>query len=309
MPNTTTIIGLRAAKTLAMRGLGLRDSIQLVTWLHGLPTTGARDFLALIKDSPRATVIHILEGCEQIALLNLATQGFLPRMPPQELGDEPTGKQLLPFVLIFYRELFPCLTYMKNLMTHIQEVSADIPMDNKNIIVYDPLPDNGNMSYPHRALPRQTPHNYQPRPSVTRGISDNPHAHLTGEQSCEDLEHDDLLELFGHDEERELSTTLLVQGPEIEIPTEDEQGVTFWVAGEVSSHQRGSLNFKAEFPGSALDKGIWRQIQSRADMDIIWRLPPELRKRVPAVHMILNTQGYTTWHHPHHGSHWLRLQP
>ena len=73
MPSTTTEIGLQAAKTLAMRGLGLRDSLQLVTWLHGLPTTGARDFLALIKDSPRATVIHILEGCEQIALFNLAT--------------------------------------------------------------------------------------------------------------------------------------------------------------------------------------------------------------------------------------------
>jgi len=72
MLDTTTEIGLRAAKTLAMRGLGLRDSIQLVTWLHGLPTTRAKDFLALIKDSPRATVIHILEGCEQIALLILA---------------------------------------------------------------------------------------------------------------------------------------------------------------------------------------------------------------------------------------------
>jgi len=75
MPNTTTEIGLRAAKTLAMRGLGLRDSIQLVTWLHGLPTTGAEDFLTLMQDSPRATVIHVLEGCEQIALLNLVTQG------------------------------------------------------------------------------------------------------------------------------------------------------------------------------------------------------------------------------------------
>ena len=183
-------------------------------------------------------------------------------------------------------------------------------MDNKNIIVCDPLPDNGNMSYPQRALPRQSPHNYHLRPSVKRGIFDNPHAHLTGEQPCEDLEHDDLLELFGHDEERGLSTIRLVQGTEIEIPLEDEQGVTFLVAGVVSSpHQRGSLNFKAEFPGSALDKGIWRQIRSRADMDIIWRLPTELRKRSPAVHMILNTQGYTPWHLPHHSSHWLRLQP
>jgi len=83
MPNTTTEIGLRAVKTLAMRALGHRDSIQLVTWLHGLPTTRAKDFLALIQDSPRATVIHILEGCEHIALLNLATQGYLPEGPLQ----------------------------------------------------------------------------------------------------------------------------------------------------------------------------------------------------------------------------------
>jgi len=69
MPNTTTEIGLRAAKTLAMRGLGLRDSIQLVTWLHCLPIRGAKDFLALIQDSPRATVIHILEGCEHIRVI------------------------------------------------------------------------------------------------------------------------------------------------------------------------------------------------------------------------------------------------
>jgi len=171
--------------------------------------------LALIKDSPRATVIHILEGCEQIALLNLATQGYLPKRPFQGLGGYPTRKQLLPFVLVFERELFPRLTYMKNLITHIQEGSADIPTNNKNIIVYDQLPDNGNASYPDRALSRHTPHNYHLRPSVKRGIFNNPHAHLPGEQPCEDLEHDDLLELFGHDEERGLSTTLLVQGTKI----------------------------------------------------------------------------------------------
>jgi hypothetical protein len=95
LPNATAGIGLRAAKTLAMRGLGLRDSIQLVTWLHGLPTTGAKDFLSLMRDSPRATVIHVLEGCEQIALLNLVTQGYLPNKPLQEKGGHPTGAQLL----------------------------------------------------------------------------------------------------------------------------------------------------------------------------------------------------------------------
>ena len=52
MLDTTTELGLRAAKTLAMRGLGLRDSIQLVTWLRGLPVTGAKDFLDLMQDSP-----------------------------------------------------------------------------------------------------------------------------------------------------------------------------------------------------------------------------------------------------------------
>jgi len=101
LPNTTTEIGLRAAKTLAMRGLGLRDSIQLVTWLHGLPTTGAKDFLTLMRDSPRATVIHVLEGCEQIALFNLVTQGYLPEKPLQVRGGHPGGEQLLPYTLVF----------------------------------------------------------------------------------------------------------------------------------------------------------------------------------------------------------------
>jgi len=104
MPDTTTQLGLRAAETLAMRGLGLRDSIQLVTWLHGLPVTGAKDFLTLMQDSPRATVIHILEGCEQIALLNLVTQGYLRDEPLQDVRGHPTGEQLLPFVLVFDRE-------------------------------------------------------------------------------------------------------------------------------------------------------------------------------------------------------------
>jgi len=150
MPSTTTEIGLRAVKTLAMRGLGLRDSIQLVTWLHGLPTTGAKDFLALIQDSPRATVIHILEGCEEIALLTLAIQGYLAERPLQGYGGHRTGKQLIPFVLIFERELFPRLTYMQNLITHIHDCSADIPRTTNNIITYDPLPDSGNGTLPRQ---------------------------------------------------------------------------------------------------------------------------------------------------------------
>jgi len=180
MPNTTTEIGLRAAKTLAMRGFGLRDSIQLVTWLHGLPTTGAKDFLALIQNSPRATVIHILEGCEQMALLNLATQGYLPERPLKGFRGHPIGQQLLPFVLIFERELFPRLTYMQNLITYIHDCLVDIPRTTKNIITYDPLrPDSGNVS-----LPRQRPYYTNPhlRPKVDLWIFDNSYAHLPEEQ-------------------------------------------------------------------------------------------------------------------------------
>ena len=150
MPATTTEIRLRAAKTLAMRALDLRDSIQLVTWLHGLPTTRAKDFLALIQDSPRATVIHILEGCEQIALLNLAAQGYLPERPLQGPGGHPIREHVLPFImgLVFERKLFARLTYMQNLITHIKEWEGDIPSYTKNIITYDPLPDRDKGTLP-----------------------------------------------------------------------------------------------------------------------------------------------------------------
>jgi len=193
MPGTTTEIGLRAAKSLAIRGLALRDSIQLVTWLHGLPFTGAREFLTLIRDSPRATVLHILEGCEQIALLNLFTQGYLPDKPFQEFGGHPIGKQLVPFVLVFERELFPRLTYMQNLITHIQKCSAHIPRTTTNTITYEPLADNGD-----GRLPPQRPFSTHPnfRPTVKRRLFDDPYAHLPGEQSCKDLEYDDLVDVI-----------------------------------------------------------------------------------------------------------------
>jgi len=42
-------------------------------------------------------------------------------------------------------------------------------------------------------------------------------------------------------------------------------------------------------------------------MEITWRLP-HTWERQPAVHMILHTQSFTPWHHPRHGSNWLRLQ-
>jgi len=205
MPDTKTELGLRVAKTLAMRGLGLQDSIHLVTWLHGLPITGAKDFLTLMQDSPRATVIHIQEGCEQIALLNLVTQGYLPDEPLQEVGGHPIREQL-PFVLVFDRELFPRHTYMQNLITHIRDCAAHIPRTTKNIITYDPLLDRGDGS-----LPRPRPYSTHPhlRPMEKRGIFDNPYAHLPGEQPCKDLEHDDLIELYGYDEERGLTKIIL----------------------------------------------------------------------------------------------------
>jgi len=168
MPNTTTEIGLRAAKTLVIGHLATRPAHHRGERFLG-PDTGF----------PRATVIHILEGCEQMALLNLATQGYLPERPLQGLGGHPTGQQLLPFVLIFERELFPRLTYMQNLITHIHDCSADIPRNTKNIITYDSLPDSGNGT-----LPRQRPYSTNPhlRPTVKWGIFDNPYAHLPGEQ-------------------------------------------------------------------------------------------------------------------------------
>jgi len=197
--------------------------------------------------------MHDLEGCEQIALLNLITQGFLPERQLQRHGGHPIREQVLPFVLICERELFPSLTYM---ITHIHEWAENIPRNTKNIITYDRLPDSENGNGLYRTLPRQTSHNPHLRPTVKRGIFDNPYAHLPGEQPCKDLKHDDLLELFGHDEERGLSEILLEQGTEIEVKTEDEEGVTFWIAGKVSICHVGSLDFRAVFPGSILDKGI-----------------------------------------------------
>ena len=218
-PGITTGIGLRAAKPLAIRGLTLRESIQLVTWLHGLPITGTKEFLTLIQDSPRATVLHILEGCEQIALLNLVTQGYLPDKPIEEFGGHPIGKQLLPFILVFVRELFPRLTYMQNLITHIQKCSAHIPRTTKNITTYDPMIDSGD-----GRLPRQRPFSTHThlRPTVKRGLFDDPYAHLPGDQPCKDLEHDDLVVFYRYDEERGLSKIVLVKGTKIEIPLEDE---------------------------------------------------------------------------------------
>jgi len=294
---TETEIELRAAKSLAIRGLALRDSIELVTWLHGLPVTGAKGFLNLMRDSPRATVLHVLEGCEQIALLNLVTQGYLPETPLREFGGHPVGHQQVPFVLVFDLELFPRLTYMQNLLTHIKQGSVDCPKTTLNIITYEPLTDNGE-----GRLPRRRPFSTHPefRPTVKR---------CRGEPPDKNLGYDDLVELYGYDEERGLSTLALEKGTKIEIPYTDEYGVIAWRDGRVSSTTQGSLTFKVRFPGSDMDHDNWTLTRSRADMESTWRLAPATRKRQQGVYAILSTQGYTPWHHSHHGSHWLRLQP
>jgi len=116
-----------------------------------------------------------LEGGEQIALLNLVTQGYLPDKPLQEFGRHPIGKQLVPFVQVFEREWFPRLTYMQNLIRHIQKCSAYIPKITTNIIAYDPLIDNGEGRLPHQRLLSTHP---EFRPMVKRGLFDDPNAHL-----------------------------------------------------------------------------------------------------------------------------------
>jgi len=142
---------------------------------------------------------------------------------------------------------------MQNLITHIKEWEGDIPSHTKNIITYDPLPDNKKGTPPLRKPNSTHPHL---RPTIKRGLLDNPNAHLPGEQPCKDLEHDDLLELYGYDEERGCSRIELEQGTEIEISIVDELGVTTWIAGEVSTCHEGSLDFKAVFPGSGLDSEV-----------------------------------------------------
>jgi len=120
--------------------------------------------------------------------------------------------------------------------------------------------------------------------------------------------HNDLLELFGYDEDLGLTPLTLDTGTKIEIPMEDVQGIIFWIAGKFTSAQTGSLIFKVQFLGCVPGGGAWSRKQSRADMKITWRLP-KAWVRQPSVHLILHTHGYTPWHHPRHGSHWLTLQP
>ena len=156
---------------------------------------------------------------------------------------------------------------MQNLIRHIQKGSAYLPRTTSNIITYDPLIDNGEGRLPHR---RPYSSHSEFRPTVKRGLFDDPYAHLPGELPDKHLEYDDLVELYGYDEERGLSELVLEKGTEIEIPPKDEYGAITWVAGTVTSTQKGSLDFQVKFPGSAIDLGTWTQTRNRAEMEGTW---------------------------------------
>jgi len=89
---------------------------------------------------------------------------------------------------------------------------------------------------------------------VKREILGNPHLPGNPHQPG-DLEYDDLMELYGYDEERGLSEIILEKGTEIEIAIEDELGAISWVDGRISSIQKGSLEFQACFRGCRIDSG------------------------------------------------------
>ena len=167
-----------------------------------------------------------------------------------------------------------------------------------NVITYEPLIDNGEGRLP-RQRPLSTHSEFRPTVKMCQG-----------EKPDRDLGYDDLAELFGYDEERGLTSELVLdKGTLIEIPLIDEYEAVTWVDGTVTSITEGSLKFKVVFQGCEIDSGNWSQTRSRADMESTWRFPPDSRRRQPGVHAILATKGYTPWHHPQHGSHWLRLQP
>jgi len=178
---------------------------------------------------------------------------------------------------------------MQNLITHIQKRSATLPRSTLNIITYDPLQDIGN-----GRLPRQILYSTyrELRPTVKRGIYDDPYAHVPGEPPDKDLGYSDLVELFGYDEERGLLELVLVTGTMIELPSQSESGEHIWIMGRVSSTTVGSMEFKFRFLGK-LDQEKWAQTRSRADMEITWRLPPATRRGQMEVNTILAPQGYT----------------
>jgi len=283
-------------KTLAMRGLCLWDSIQLVTWLHGLPITRAKDFLNHVRDSPRMTVIHILEGCEQIALLTLATQGNLSGRQKHSPSGDPTGTKLLPFFLVFDHELFPRLTYVTELKASTYWTPERISEDQlRNLpFLYHTLPDNEIQKYPIKLLPQRTPANNHLRPIVEtgRGTIVNQARQTLREQPGQDLGHNDLLVLFEYDEKMGLSLLTLDKGTEIEIPVKDVHGMIFWIAGQVTSVQTNSLMFKVQFPG-CLSR---REIGAGRGAELTWRSPG-------ASLMPGENSHQDTWHSRHRDSH------
>ena len=132
---------------------------------------------------------------------------------------------------------------MQYTIKRIRDLKAHEPKTTKNIITYDPLDDDGD-DY----LPRPRPFSTHPhlRPTLMREILSNPN--LPGNPlQPGDLEYDDLLELYGYDEEWGLSEIILEKGTEIEIAIEDELGAITWKPGRISSIQKGSLEFQVLF--------------------------------------------------------------
>ena len=152
------------------------------------------------------TVIHIFEGCEPIALLILATQGNLLGIQQQRPRGNPTGKQLLPFILVFELELFPRLTYVQDLKASTYWTPEGTSEDQlRNLpLLYHPLPDDENLNRPDKILPSRTPTNNHLRLSldIWLGTTGNRARQTLSlrEPPEQDLGHDDPLELFGYDE-------------------------------------------------------------------------------------------------------------
>jgi len=183
---------------------------------------------------------------------------------------------------------------MQDLITYIKQGSADCLQSTLNVITYDPLPDTGE-----ERLPRRREYSTHPefRPTVKKCRLE-PHEN--------NLEYSELVELYGYDEDRGLLKLVLVEGTMIEAKFKNEDGEPMWVKGRVSSTTEGSLKFEFKILGD-LNHYDWER--SRADMESTWRLPPATRIGQLGVDAMRSTKGYTPWHHPSHGSHWLRLQP
>ena len=146
-------------------------------------------------------------------------------------------------------QLFPRLTYVKDLKANTYGTPEKTPEDQlRNLpLLYHPLPDNDNQNCPQKVLP---PFNHLgPILDTVQGIAVNQARQTIREQPGQDLGHNNLLELFGYDEDLGLTLLTLDTGTEIEIPIKDVQRTIFWIADQVTSAQTGSLIFKIQFPG------------------------------------------------------------